>query len=704
MSTLESLGLNAKQWQFLNDTAVERYVEASRRSGRELRLESTRRQFLAARVILARLNGSQSQGEKARRGILLADDVGLGKTTVAALVAWVVASAEPRRKVRILAPNDVVRRNWVKELGLHVGPLQECARRLGVHPKQVKDGGGPLNAGWIRVVNHAYARANKLHCDLLIVDEAHRAKGKDSEFSKQLMRKGKDARRILILTATPFSIDVENELLRMLRLIGADGVKGPVREYEKALDRLYQGTIPSNREGEGDRLAARAKAAVEALKPYVIRHGVEDLPSELDSFGQRDEWNIEVPKATAQELELILRLVRALTVENKDGSRSSNATNDARFHQGWSHYAEESNRANSQLRRLAEPARHVVGHHLHCIERLRVEVGIHSKIRAVAAAVEAKVWEGEKVVLFCDFHATAEELTTHLYTILPQLTAPQTPRRSAWKQAWNDVLQQPGDERDGPALRETFINWLCGDLIRAQTCAWFRPDSVPLTDANLANALRTNRARHSSAGDIIAAAGQRLYEALLKSRSSHEVLRLAEEQPEQLLSKNGAARVLGICGRSNESVFLHNRSPDTAIAIFNSPFGPDVLVGTDKLSEGIDLHRYCRCLVHYELDPSPIRAVQREGRIRRVNSWAAATGKPILYAYPAFPGTRDEQLVRIVQKRVANFSLLLGGVQGFRVEAAGSEEEEWRNEVIEAARDRLTRAGNQLRAQEPGGP
>ena len=54
-------------------------------------IESTHRQFQTARDILERLNGSC--GKKARRGVMLADDVGLGKTTVAALVAWVVASA-----------------------------------------------------------------------------------------------------------------------------------------------------------------------------------------------------------------------------------------------------------------------------------------------------------------------------------------------------------------------------------------------------------------------------------------------------------------------------------------------------------------------------------------------------------------------------------------------------------------------------------
>jgi RecG-like helicase len=105
---IESLGLSANQWQFLN--APDKYVKASSSTERKLVLESTRRQFRTARDILARLNGSY--GAEPKRGILLADDVGLGKTTVAALVAWVVVSAGERRRVRILAPNDVMMRRW----------------------------------------------------------------------------------------------------------------------------------------------------------------------------------------------------------------------------------------------------------------------------------------------------------------------------------------------------------------------------------------------------------------------------------------------------------------------------------------------------------------------------------------------------------------------------------------------------------------
>ncbi len=181
MLPIEPLGLSANQWQFLSKP--NRYVDASIGSGRPLVLESTRRQFLTARDILSRLNGSN--GKDACRGILLADDVGLGKTTVAALVAWVVASAGEKRNVRILAPNDVMKRRWEEELLSHVVPLQECAKHLGVYENRVKAGRvGRLKAGSIQVVNHSYAVSGDiLNCDLLIVDEAHRAKGEGSKFA-----------------------------------------------------------------------------------------------------------------------------------------------------------------------------------------------------------------------------------------------------------------------------------------------------------------------------------------------------------------------------------------------------------------------------------------------------------------------------------------------------------------------------------------
>ena len=62
---------------------------------------------------------------------------------------------------------------------------------------------------------------------------------------------------------------------------------------------------------------------------------------------------------------------------------------------------------------------------------------------AVAAAVKTTVEQGEKVVLFCDHHATAQELTAHLASVVPGPTTPPWPE-CVWKNAWDQVLE-PAD-------------------------------------------------------------------------------------------------------------------------------------------------------------------------------------------------------------------------------------------------------------------
>jgi hypothetical protein len=141
---------------------------------------------------------------------------------------------------------------------------------------------------------------------------------------------------------------------------------------------------------------------------------------------------------------------------------------------------------------------------------------------------------------------------------------------------------------------------------------------------------------------------------------------------------------------------LYTRSQDIVLALFNSPFGPDVLVATDKLSEGVDLHRCCRHLIHYELDPSPLRTLQRNGRVRRVGGWASVVGKPIEYSYPVFDGTRDARAVEIMKTRLKSFDLLLGGVPDVDVENDDSANRSFASDVLKRAGDKLARVNRKL--------
>jgi hypothetical protein len=447
-------------------------------------------------------------------------------------------------------------------------------------------------------------------------------------------------------------------------------------------------------------LLLRAQAAVEALGAFTVRHGVDDLPSELTAFGHREDWSIEVPPASEDEEELLLRLDRALRVANAEQSGRPKITNDPRFHVGWKHYDEERRRLEQILGQLTQPAKSVIKQHLTAIGKLRSQVGAHAKMVEVGRAVKSALDGGEKVALFCHHHSTAQELAAHLHSTLPKRREPGMPHRSDWEKTWREALDWTDENAEDEELRRTFIHWLCSGLVRSQSWQWLREASAPLTAASL----RRVKARNCPGAETITETALRLYDALVRSSSSRRVIERAAEDPDVLPGGNGY-RVIAVCEPSENDrqagLFIRNQQPDTVISVFNSAFGPDVLVATDKLSEGIDLHRYCRHLIHYELDPSPIRTVQRNGRIRRVNCWAAVTGRPIRYAYPAFRGTRDYKVVQVMKKRVDSFSLLLGGVQDFKVDELVGSEEKWRNDVIKIARDRLRMAGAQLRATEP---
>jgi superfamily II DNA/RNA helicase len=47
---------------------------------------------------------------------------------------------------------------------------------------------------------------------------------------------------------------------------------------------------------------------------------------------------------------------------------------------------------------------------------------------------------------------------------------------------------------------------------------------------------------------------------------------------------------------------------------FNTPFFPDVLVCSEVMGEGVDLHRFCRHVIHHDLAWNPSDIEQRTGR------------------------------------------------------------------------------------------
>lgn len=102
---------------------------------------------------------------------------------------------------------------------------------------------------------------------------------------------------------------------------------------------------------------------------------------------------------------------------------------------------------------------------------------------------------------------------------------------------------------------------------------------------------------------------------------------------------------------------------------FNSPLLPEVLVCTSVGQEGIDLHRHCRHVVHFDLPWNPAVMEQRTGRTDRIGSKTfreRARSESVENSFldigvPYLAGTYDERIYEELRLRAQTFEVLTGG-------------------------------------------
>lgn len=616
-------------------------------------LASLLRQLASAREILKRL--------ASQRGVVLADDAGLGKTWVAALTALIVA--RNGGSVLIIVPGKTLQSKWETDIGKVLGAMPSLyAVRSPRLQYRISDGHWAVrrsSAGGIVITTHAvYADKDfpGLRPDLVIVDEAHRSKNEASNFKTRLKTRSKCCRWMLFLTATPFSIHIAELVSTLSQVSAGDAATNDITAFSRfigeASKAATQEPLPV------DAAVGLWRAAVAQLKPWVMRTTIDQLPpaQRTKIFGDRAPWDIVVSAASG---EVIKALVRADRLMSLAGEATGLRGNDPRFHVGWEylrdlvsqetgeHVSEEFNARRDSLHgnisRIGLLARR------HADElRAFLEGREHEKIAAVTRAIAGRVAQGEKVVVFCHHIATAKELRDALrheksLQSRGQAAVLKKSVRNTWKEAWTAILTPVVEDAE---LHNAALAFVTEPGFHIQVRRWLMPGVDELDRAALTKALRRTRVRKVVDSNR---AVPSIAEAVLDiaQREEHD----GNANLPSALRRHAADTV----------IFPQSENIVESLALFNTPFGPDVLVATDKLSEGIDLHRYCRILVHYELDPSPVRVRQREGRVRRVASWAARVGMRVEYAYPAYPNTRDEALVRIIRERLERFDVLLGG-------------------------------------------
>ena len=152
------------------------------------------------------------------KGVILADEVGLGKTIEAGIVLcqfW----AERKRRLLVICPASI-RKQWALELEEKFSlPVQVLDAK--VYREAKRSGQTPLGTNVVVVISHHYANhlreeLKAIAWDLVVIDEAHKLRNAYRPSNKvgQGIRWATENCRKLLLTATP----LQNSLLELYGL------------------------------------------------------------------------------------------------------------------------------------------------------------------------------------------------------------------------------------------------------------------------------------------------------------------------------------------------------------------------------------------------------------------------------------------------------------------------------------------------------
>ncbi len=259
---------------------------------------------------------------------VLADEVGLGKTIEAGMIAQALAAARPELRVLVVAPGSMSRQ-WLCELFLRFGEQvfvhldvtrlsTEALGELPARPRVI------VSTTALEAFPELQKALREQRWDLLVVDEAHQVPP-DRPLYGFLRAIAEQAPGVLLLSATPGKRD-EVGLLGLLalvapeaygagrealraRLAAQEAVAGPLAEAAALLDGAQKGAELD--EDDLRAVAARWKGAVahdpvvEALRAR-LQDGDEEALGELVAYAQEfhriDRRIVRTRRATVRAL------------------------------------------------------------------------------------------------------------------------------------------------------------------------------------------------------------------------------------------------------------------------------------------------------------------------------------------------------------------------------------------------------------------
>lgn len=258
------------------------------------------------------------------KGVILADEVGLGKTIEAGLLIaqrW----AERKRRILIIAPANL-RKQWHQELSDKFG-ITAAIIEAKSYKQAIKDGADyPFAAKTVLICSYQFAagkakEVQSIPWDLVVIDEAHRLRNvyKPDNKTANILREALANAPKVLLTATP----LQNSLLELYGLVSIvdDRVFGDLDSFKTQFGQLKDATSFDALKNRIQPICKRTlRRQVEAYVKYTRRIPMleEFMPGDdetrlynlVSEYLQRDSL-FALPNSQRQLITLVLRKLLA---------------------------------------------------------------------------------------------------------------------------------------------------------------------------------------------------------------------------------------------------------------------------------------------------------------------------------------------------------------------------------------------------------
>ncbi len=564
-------------------------------------------------------------------GVIVADEVGLGKTFLAGEVIR-DATDEHRQRVLIICPAALKTSMWEPFLSKYGFRLTDVMSYAEVRNKM-----DPEHPEHRRFVNHVRDYA------MIVVDEAHNLRNSSAEQSKAIDRvilEGKYPKKVVLLTATPVNNSL-TDLDTLVRYFIRDDARfanldiPSIRKYiQRAKDMDPENLSPEHLFQLMDQIAVRRTRKF--VKEFYPNDSIKNPKGELVpiKFPTPRVRKIDYDLNDATEA-LVSAVLNALTIDEHDDLFSAYTTAKA-----------DPNRLMLARYTPSRYLRNAGG-----VERIQIQ-----NAGLLRSALLKRLESSARALSF-----TLKTLITSHTKFIQAIDAGYVLEGEAlreWVSSESDDLDSALAELDEKALQKArpvsdyFSEALLADAKSdlelltslsklAETALLLEdPKFVALTQQldNLAKQARRPHPSGVSQGDrrkvivfstysdTVIDVHERL-ETLMAQQPSGAISdykgRIAEPQFGSYASVHKAGKSGGVDqgGRAN---VIEGFAPKTASRFnaANEPTGEDkydILITTDVLAEGVNLQQAGQ-IINYDLPWNPMRIVQRHGRVDRLFS------------------------------------------------------------------------------------